>query len=181
MGPAHLLTRCTHPAIVARRASIIAQLPGFVGSLVTRLEYARAWRPRDPGDDSRPPRPSDPNQWSYAAWTASNATSNVTSWSQGHGAWLLFHALTATPWSGFSIEESPLNEWYGIARLLADEFELTRVPAHRLRGLVNWWLRWAGSRSHDLCATWQKEVNALPGLLPLLKIHNSPPVIFMVI
>ena len=162
MGPSHLLLHCTNPAIVARRSAITAELPAFVGNLVTRLEYARAWRPRTPGDDSAPPAPANSDFWSHAAYSASVASSNVTSWSHGHGAWLLFHALTATPWSHFSISESPPHRWDGISRILADEFELTRVPLHRWRGLTNWWLRWAGSRSHDLCTLWKREVDALP-------------------
>lgn len=159
LGPAHLLVRCTNPAIVTRRNAIIAELPHFAGNLVSRLSHTQAWSPRSAG--TSPPRPSIPANWPPAALAASRAVSSTTSWSSGHGAWLLFHALTATPWSVSSLADSPPSSWDGIARILACEFDNSRVPSHRWRGLTNWWLRWAGSRTHELFLLWQSEANAL--------------------
>ena len=139
---------------------IIQELPFFVGSLITRLDRARSWQPRAP-NSARPTNASDPANWTQPAKEACASTALINQWASGHGAWLLFHALTATTWTPFSIDQSPQPSIDGIARTLAIEFDTARVPAHRLRGLTNWWLRWAGERSHALCLLWQSELNAL--------------------
>jgi len=162
LGPAHLLVRCTNAAIVSRRAVIIAELPVFVGNLVTRLSRARSWRPLITA--TPPSRPADPVNWPPSAAAASASAAAVASWSTGHGAYLLFHALTATPWSVSSLVDSPPALHDGVARTIAIEFDLSRVPVHRWRSLTNWWLRWAGSRAHALLLLWQSEVNALDAL-----------------
>lgn len=159
LGPAHLLVRCTNTAISIRRATIIYELPSFVGNLVTRLTRVRSWHHHNAATSSPPP--ADPVNWTPSAVAASASTAAVPSWSTGHGAYLLFHALTATPWSVSSLSDTPAALSAGVARTIADEFDLSRVPVHRWRSLTNWWLRWAGSRAHALLQLWQSEVNAL--------------------
>jgi hypothetical protein len=162
LGSAHLITRCMNPAIRARRATIISQLPTFVGTLVTHLERARSWVPAAHHTHTRA-RPSDPDHWSDAAHAASDSVRAINNWTQGDGAWILFHSLTATPWSLFSIDETPAHLRDGPVRALAQEFENTRnFPAHCWRPLINWWLRWSGSRSHDLCDLWRRGAESLP-------------------
>ena len=172
LGPAHLLIRCSNPAIAARRAAIISELPHFIGNLTTRLSRTRTWTPRS--DSGALPPPSDSDYWPHEADAASHATRSIADWSSGHGAWVLFHALTATPWSTVSLSDSPPAVWDGAARVIAAEFDRSCVPAHRWRGLTNWWLRWAGSRSHDLLSLWQSEVNALDARNRLLAPRVAP-------
>ena len=162
LGSAHLITRCTNPAILARRTAIIAQLPTFVGALVTHLERTRAWVPTNDFTQTRA-RPSDPHHWSDAALAASNAVREINNWTQGDGAWILYRALTATPWSLFSIDETPAHLRDGPVLTLAHEFESTRnFPAHCWRPLINWWLRWSGSQSYQLFDLWRREAESLP-------------------
>jgi hypothetical protein len=162
LGSAHLITRCTNPTILTQRAAVIAQLPTFVGTLVTHLERTRSWVPTMDHIQTRP-RPSDPHHWSDAALAASDAVCAINDWTQGDGAWILFHALTATPWSLFSIDETPAHLRDGPVRTLANEFEGSRnFPTHCWRPLINWWLRWAGSRAHNLYDIWRREAESLP-------------------
>jgi hypothetical protein len=164
--------RCTNTAISIRRAQIIYELPLFVGNLLTRLDRARSWHSVNPTGPLLPS--ADSNNWPPSAIAASDSVAAVPSWSSGHGAYLLFHALTATPWSVSSLSDSPLNATNGIARTIAIEFDNSRVPVHRWRSLTNWWLRWAGARAHALLLLWQSEVNELDERNRLLPNRYAP-------
>lgn len=156
LGPAHVITRCAHPSIVARRRLITSQLPSFLGRLVNELDLARAWTP---GQTRAAVDPSDASLWGHAALEVRDAAAAVSDWTTGHGAWVLFRTLTATPWSFASLDQTPAELRDGLATLVAFEFDRTRVPAHRLRGAVDDWLHWAGRRLHELCVLWKDEVD----------------------
>jgi hypothetical protein len=170
MGAAHLITRCLHPSIVARRALITSQLPTFLGRLVTSLEHARVWAP---GQTRSSVDPTDESLWGPAALDARDAASGVADWTTGHGAWVLFRVLTATPWSFASLDQSPVGHQDGLAKRLAVEFEYTRVPAHRLRRTVDEWLFWAGRRLHELCVLWKDEVDLADRLAALRAVGGG--------
>jgi len=169
LGVAHLLVRCRHPAIVSRREVIINEMPMFVGNLVTRLENAQHWVPHRAHNI-----PTDRDSWSDAAWSAHDVAQYTRSWSSGHGAFVLLRALLAAPWTSFSIDESPINLRYGLARVLAVEFDKTRLPSHRLRGITKWWLQWAGRRVHGLCMLWKEEVEKADARRRLYAALDAP-------
>jgi hypothetical protein len=83
----------------------------------------------------------------------------VGSWTDGPGAFALFRLLSATPWTSGSLEETPAGAPLGLAGTLAREFDLTRVAASAQRSVANWWVRWAGERTHDIFCVWKDAVD----------------------
>jgi len=155
LGPAHVLVRCAHPVVAARRRVITDGLPVFLADLVVRLEWARAHRP---GRDSRP-RPCGASEWSPAARRVHDEAAATASWADGPGAFVLFRLLSATPWTTVSLGETPVGSQLGLAGLLARELDVTRVGATAQRAIANWWVRWAGERTHDVFCVWKDAVD----------------------
>ena len=47
----------------------------------------------------------------------------------------------------------------GLALSRAREIGLTRAPATAQRDVANWWVRWAGERTHGIFCAWKYAVN----------------------
>ena len=60
---------------------------------------------------------------------------------------------------GARLSAPPTARERPLAGTLAREFDLTRVAATAQRSVANWWVRWAGERTHDLFNVWKDAAN----------------------
>ena len=138
--PRHIICDCTHPAVVAARATLRASAASYIPVLAEHLLQASA-----------EPHPAAENACLMLE------TAAPPDWDTPSGKSLLHRLVLVLPWPEECVDDASAAH----CLLLGRAMDLTVARSSSLHKIANSWVAWGGKSLSTICSVWASAVDAV--------------------